>query len=189
MARRQEAQRKSVRCRGQAVDQGTCPLLQGTDLAKSSIEAWHLEFLRGVEFQNFTNAAKAAKVVNGINKKIKRKFYKVMIDAAHCGDSDLSIEENAKVIKDLAKTDALGIFHASAKTTRGCLSTDDGWIGALLAAYAPTGKLKHVFVELFHHQDPALEPLRKAVKGHGVDPRTAEPTTTTRMVLSRLHTD
>jgi hypothetical protein len=138
-------------------------------LDKSPIEAWHLEFLRGVEFQNFTNAAKAAKVVNGINKKIKKKFFKVMIDAAHCGDSDLSIAENEKVIKDLAKTDALGIFHASAKTTRGCLSTDDGWIGALLAAYAPTGKLKHVFVELFHHQDPALEPLRKAVKGHGVD--------------------
>ena len=138
-------------------------------LDKSPIEAWHLEFLRGVEFQNFTNSAKAAKVVNGINKKIKKKFFKVMIDAAHCGDSDLSIAENEKVIKDLAKTDGLGIFHASAKTTRGCLSTDDGWIGALLAAYAPTGKLKHVFVELFHHEDPALEPLRKAVKGHGVD--------------------
>ena len=138
-------------------------------LDKSHIESWHLEFLRGVEFQNFTNAAKAAKVVNGINKKIKKKFFKVMIDAAHCGDSDLSIAENEKVIKDLAKTDALGIFHASAKTTRGCLSTDDGWIGALLSAYAPTGKLKHVFVELFHHEDPALEPLRKAIKGHGVD--------------------
>ena len=138
-------------------------------LDKSSVEAWHLEFLRGVEFHNFTNAAKAAKVVNGINKKIKKKFFKVMIDAAHCGDSDLSLAENEKVIKDLAKTDALGIFHASAKTTRGCLSTDDGWIAALLAAYAPTGKLKHVFVELFHHQDPALAALRKAVKGHGVD--------------------
>ena len=58
-------------------------------LDKSPIEAWHLEFLRGVEFQNFTNAAKAAKVVNGINKKIKKKFFKVMIDAADCGDSDL----------------------------------------------------------------------------------------------------
>ena len=78
-------------------------------LEKSPIEAWHLEFLRGVEFQNFTNAAKAAKVVNGINKKIK-KYFKVMIDAAHCGDSDLSIAENEKVIKDLSKTDALGIF-------------------------------------------------------------------------------
>ena len=138
-------------------------------LEKSSVVAWHLEFLRGVEFQNFTNAAKAAKVVIGINKKIKKKFFKLMIDAAHCGDSDLSVTENEKVIKELAKADALGIFHASAKTTRGCLSTDDGWIGALLAAYAPTGKLKHVFVELFHHQDPALAPLRKAVKGHGVD--------------------
>ena len=140
-----------------------------SDLANSCIEAWHMEFLRGVEFQNFTNAAKAATVVKAINQRIRSKFFKVMIDAAHCGDSDLSIPENEAVIKDLAKRDALGIFHASAKTTRGCLSTDDGWIGALLAAYAPTGKLKHVFVELFHHQDPALEPLRELVDGHGVD--------------------
>ena len=140
-----------------------------SELEASSIQAWHLEFLRGVEFQNFTNAAKAAEVVHAINGEIGQKFFKVMIDAAHCGDSDLTIEENEKVIQDLAKRDELGIFHASAKTTRGCLSTDDGWIGALLAAYAPTGMLKHVFVELFHHQDPALEPLRQAVKGHGID--------------------
>jgi hypothetical protein len=79
-------------------------------LEKSSVVAWHLEFLRGVEFQNFTNAAKAAKVVIGINKKIKKKFFKVMIDAAHCGDSDLSVSENEKVIKELAKADALGFF-------------------------------------------------------------------------------
>ena len=138
-------------------------------LEKSSVLAWHLEFLRGVEFQNFTNAAKAAEVVKAINKKIRKKFFKVMIDAAHCGDSDLSISENEAVIKDLAKADALGIFHASAKTTRGCLSTDDGWISALLTACAETGKLEHVFIELFHHEDAALEPLRKLVKGHGVD--------------------
>ena len=138
-------------------------------LDKSPVQAWHLEFLRGVEFQNFTNAAKAAEVVKAINKKIRKKFFKVMIDAAHCGDSDLSISENKAVIKDLAKADALGIFHASAKTTRGCLSTDDGWISALLTACAETGKLEHVFIELFHHEDAALEPLRKLVKGHGVD--------------------
>ena len=140
-----------------------------SDLANSCIEAWHMEFLRGVEFQNFTNAAKAANVVKTINQRIRNKFFKVMVDAAHCGDSDLSIPENEAVIKDLAKRDALGIFHASAKTTRGCLSTDDGWIGALMAAYAETGKFKHVFVELFHHEDPALEPLRELVDGHGVD--------------------
>ena len=138
-------------------------------LDKSPVQAWHLEFLRGVEFQNFTNAAKAAEVVKAINKKIRKNFFKVMIDAAHCGDSHLSITENEAVIKDLAKADALGIFHASAKTTRGCLSTDDGWISALLTACAETGKLEHVFIELFHHEDAALEPLRKLVKGHGVD--------------------
>jgi hypothetical protein len=72
-------------------------------------------------------------------------------------------------------------FMLPPKPPAGCLTTDDGWIGALLAAYAPTGKLKHVFVELFHHQDPALAPLRKAVKGHGVnttDGRTYNKTVT-----------
>ena len=52
-------------------------------LDKSPVQAWHLEFLRGVEFQNFTNAAKAAEVVKAINKKIRKKFFKVMIDARH----------------------------------------------------------------------------------------------------------
>jgi len=140
-------------------------------LDKSSVEAWHLEFLRGVEFQNFTNAAKAAKVVNGINKKIKKKFFKVMIDAAHCGDSELNIPENEAVIREIAEAGALGIYHASAKTTRGCLSTDDGWIGALLTACAKTGDLKFVFVEIFHHEDPALQGLRDLDSGHGIDTR------------------
>ena len=49
------------------------------------------------------------------------------------------------------------------------MSTDDGWIGALLAANARTGKLPSAFVELFMHDDPALEPLRTLVPGHGVD--------------------
>ena len=44
----------------------------------------------------------------------------------------------------------------------------DGLVPYLLPML-PQVKLKHVFVELFHHQDPALAPLRKAVKGHGVD--------------------
>ncbi|MDP4638630.1 MAG: hypothetical protein NWS30_02025 [Verrucomicrobiales bacterium] len=65
----------------------------------------------------------------------------------------------------------MGMFHASSKTTRGCLSTDDGWIGALLAAAAKTGKLEYVFVELFHHEDPALEGLRQLDPGHGIDTR------------------
>jgi len=61
------------------------------------------------------------------------------------------------------------MFHASAKTTRGCLTTDDGWISALLAACAKTGKLETVFVEAFHHEDEALVGLRTADPGHGVD--------------------
>ena len=61
------------------------------------------------------------------------------------------------------------MFHASAKTTRGCLSTDDGWVGNLLTACAATGKLEIVLVELFHHEDPALAGLREADPRHGID--------------------
>ncbi len=135
----------------------------------SCIKAWHIEFLRGGEFQTFTSLKKIWTVVSGLNKEIGTNFFKVMVDAAHCGDSDLNIPENEAMIREIAEAGALGIFHASAKTTRGCLSTDDGWIGALLTECAKTGKLEFVFVELFHHEDPALEGLRNLDPGHGLD--------------------
>jgi hypothetical protein len=137
----------------------------------SCIKAWHIEFLRGGEFQTFTSAAKIWKFVKAANAEYGSPFFKVMIDAAHCGDSELSIPENETVINEIADAGALGIFHASAKTTRGCLSTDDGWIGALMTACAKTGKLEFAFVELFHHEDPALEGLRNLDPGHGLDTR------------------
>jgi len=40
-----------------------------------------------------------------------------------------------------------------------------------LLAAAKTGKLETVFVELFHHEDPALEALRNLDPGHGIDTR------------------
>ena len=138
-------------------------------VAGSCIKHWHIEFLRSVEFQTFTSIDKAWKVVAGCNAELGNKFFKLMVDAAHCGDGTLSIAENAKLITELAAADELGIFHASTKTTRGCLSTDDGWIGALMTAAAKTGKLEYVFVELFHHEDAALAGLREADPRHGID--------------------
>lgn len=135
----------------------------------SGIGAWHIEFLRGGEFQTFTDIGKIWTFVSRANAELGQSFFKVMVDAAHCGDSVLGIAENEKIIEEIANAGALGIFHASAKTTRGCLSTDDGWIGALLAACAATGCLKMAFVELFHHEDPALEALRNLDPGHGID--------------------
>ena len=135
----------------------------------SCIEAWQLEFLRSVEFHTFTDLGKAWTLVKAMNENAAKPFYKLLVDAAHCGDSPISVEENQRLIKEIAAAGALGSFHCSAKTTRGCLSTDDGWVGALLAAAVQTGELKHVFVEVFHHEDVALEPLREAVAGHGVD--------------------
>ncbi|MFT5304162.1 MAG: hypothetical protein ACI87E_001911 [Mariniblastus sp.] len=138
-------------------------------LEGSGIKAWHIEFLRGGEFQTFTDIGKVWSFVSAANTELGQPFFKVLVDAAHCGDSVLSITENEKLIEEIAAAGALGIFHASAKTTRGCLSTDDGWIGALLAACAKTGCLEMAFVELFHHEDPALEGLRALEPGHGID--------------------
>ena len=143
--------------------------LNETNAIEAGIRHWHIEFLRGGEFQTFTNVAKCWDFIKAINAEMGSKFFKVMVDAAHCGDSDLSIPENEQKIAEIAASDEFSMFHASAKTTRGCLSTDDGWIGALLAAAAKTGKLETVFVELFHHDDVALEALRNLEPGHGVD--------------------
>jgi hypothetical protein len=146
-----------------------CRAAREADVANSCVKNWHIEFLRGGEFQTFTDIQKCWEFVKAANADLGTKFFKIMVDAAHCGDSDLSIPENEALIAQIAEADEMGMFHASAKTTRGCLSTDDGWIGALLAAAAKTGKLEYVFVELFHHEDPALEGLRNLDPGHGLD--------------------
>jgi hypothetical protein len=140
-------------------------------IAGSCIEHWHIEFLRPGEFKTFTNVDRGWAFVHAANKALGKPFFKLLVDAAHCGDSDLNMAENEVLIGKIAAAGELGVFHASAKTTRGCLSTDDGWIGALLTAAAKTGKLQHVFVEVFHHEDPALELLRQLDSGHGIDTR------------------
>lgn len=137
----------------------------------SCIENWHIEFLRPGEFKTFTNIDRGWAFVSAANKALGKKFFKLLVDAAHCGDSGLSIAENKALITQIGAAKEFGVFHASAKTTRGCLSTDDGWISALLTAAARTGELKHVFVEVFDHTDPALELVRQLDPGHGIDTR------------------
>ena len=138
-------------------------------LADSCVEAWHVEFLRPGEFQTFTDLGKLWVFVKAINEQLGKPYFRCMIDAAHCGDSPLGIEENESLIAEVAAGGGLGVMHASAPTTRGCLSTDDGWVAAILAAAAKTGKMERVFVEMFHHDDEALEALRALDPGHGVD--------------------
>lgn len=140
-------------------------------LLDSDISAWHIEFLRPGEFKTFTSLKRAWAFVKAVNQEIGRDFFKLLVDAAHMGNSGLSIEENQKLIAEIAEAGHMGIYHASCPTTRGCLSTDDGWIGATLLAAAQTGKLETVFVEVFHHEDPALEGLRNLDPGHGIDTR------------------
>ena len=137
----------------------------------SCVENWHIEFLRPGEFKTFTNVDRGWSFVKAANLALGKKFFKLLVDAAHCGDSGLTIAENEALITRICEAGEFGVFHASAKTTRGCLSTDDGWISALLTAAAKAGGLKHVFVEVFDHTDPALELVRKLDPGHGIDTR------------------
>jgi hypothetical protein len=108
-------------------------------------------------------------ILDGLNKEVGRPFFRALIDAAHCGDSGLSMAENAQIISEMGENDQIGPFHCSAPTTRGCLSSDDGWVSALLRSNAETGKLPSAFVELFRHDDQAFAELRELVPGHGID--------------------
>jgi len=138
-------------------------------MGESSIESWHLEFLRPGEMNTFTSIPSIRDVVAELNKEAGSAFFKVLVDSAHCGDGDLTREENARLIHQLAADGQFEVFHASSPTTRGCVSSDDGWVGSLLAAAATSGSLKYVIVEVFHHADPALQPLRDYDSGHGID--------------------
>ena len=140
-------------------------------LGESCVEAWHVEFLRPGEFQTFTDLGRLWTFVKAANDELGQPFFRCLVDAAHCGDSSLDIPAHEALIAEIAAAGGLGVMHASAKTTRGCLSTDDGWVAALLAAAAQTGELKQVFVEMFHHEDDALAGLRELDPRHGVDTR------------------
>ena len=140
-------------------------------LADSCIEGWHVEFLRPGEFQTFTDLGKLWVFLKRINERLGSNFFRALVDPAHCGDSAMSLEEYQQLIPEVAAGGGLGIMHASAPTTRGCLSTDDGWVAGILSAAAKTGEMKEVFVEMFHHEDEALAALRELEPGHGVDTR------------------
>jgi hypothetical protein len=146
-------------------------IIEEAGLLDSCVTSWHIEFLRPGEFQTFTNINRGRALVQAANAALGKKFFKLIVDAAHCGNSGLSIDENIATIRSLGESGELGAFHATPPTTRGCLSTDDGWIGALLTAAAGTGKLEKVYVEMFHHEDAALQPLRDLEPGFGLDTR------------------
>lgn len=146
-------------------------VIEEAGLANSCVEGWHIEFLRPGEFRTFTNINRGRAFVQAANAAFGKTFFKLIVDAAHCGNSDLSIDQNIATIRELGASGELGAFHASPPTTRGCLSTDDGWIGALLTAAAATGELRKVYVELFDHEDAALQPLRELDPGFGIDTR------------------
>ena len=64
-------------------------------LAGSCVENWHIEFLRPGEFHTFTNLELSWAFVRAANKALGTQFFKQLVDASHCGNSGLSIEERA----------------------------------------------------------------------------------------------
>ena len=143
-----------------------------------------IDDLRPGEFANFTSLEKMMPIMKGLLAEVGAPFFRVLVDAAHCGDSDLDLPQNEALIAELADAGMLGPFHCSATTTRGCLTSDDGWISALLAAAARTGKLESAFVEVFTHDDPALQGLRDLDPGHGID--TTDGRTYTQVMVDGL---
>ncbi|PXA03199.1 hypothetical protein DDZ13_13325 [Coraliomargarita sinensis] len=141
------------------------------ELEGSSVQSWNIEFLRPGEFKTFTTLQRGWECIHGINEKLGKPFFKILVDAAHCADSGVPLAQNQALVGKIAEAGELGVFHASAKTTRGCLSSDDGWVGGMLAAMAGTGTLKHVYVEMFDHADEALGALRELEPGFGIDTR------------------
>jgi hypothetical protein len=140
-------------------------------LEGSSVQSWNIEFLRPGEFKTFTTLERGWECIHAINQQLGKPFFKILVDAAHCADSGVPLAENQALVGKIAEAGELGVFHASAKTTRGCLSSDDGWVGGMLAAMARTGTLQHVYVEMFDHADEALGALRELEPGFGIDTR------------------
>jgi len=138
-------------------------------LEGSTVQSWNIEFLRPGEFKTFTTLQRGWECIHAINEALGKSFFKILVDAAHCADSGVSLADNQALVQKIAEAGELGVFHASAKTTRGCLSSDDGWVGGMLAAMAKTGTLQHVYVEMFDHRDEALGALRGREPGFGID--------------------
>ena len=139
------------------------------ELENSSIESWSLEFLRPGEMNTFTSIPKIQPVVSGLNEIVGGSFFKILIDAAHCGDGELSIGANELLIAESASRGEFNVFHASVPTTRGCHASDRGWVAPLLKVAVDAGRLEYVFIEVFQHSDPILEALREYDPRHGVD--------------------
>jgi len=138
-------------------------------LGESSVNSWNIEFLRVGEFATFNDLERLWRVIEPLNRELGEPFFRCLVDPAHAGDSGLPLATCQGQVEEVAEAGGLGVCHASAKTTRGCLSTDDGWNAALLSVAARTGELRELFVEMFHHQDEALAALRELDPGHGVD--------------------
>lgn len=67
----------------------------------------------------FTTLEKAWKVVKAMNAAAGgRKFFKVLVDSAHCGDSGEDVGATKKLLEEMIKAGDVNMVHASVPTTR-----------------------------------------------------------------------
>lgn len=135
----------------------------------SAIESWNIEFLRPGEMMTFTNLQKAWEVVQAMNEAIGgKKFFKVLVDSAHCGDSWEGIDATTELLEKMIKAGDVNMVHGSVATTRWHHASDEGMRAAVIST-AVRNWVKLVVDEVFNPKDGALENLIKAKLGFGVN--------------------
>lgn len=67
----------------------------------------------------FTKLERAWKVVQAMNKSVGgKKFFKVLVDSAHCGDSGEGIDATTKLLEEMIDAGDVNMVHGSVATTR-----------------------------------------------------------------------
>lgn len=138
-------------------------------MEESGIKSWNIEFLRPGEMMTFTKLSRAWEVVKAMNATIGgKKFFKVLVDSAHCGDSGEGIDATTKLLEEMIKAGDVNMIHGSVATTRGHHASDEGMRAAVISTAVRNG-VKLVVDEVFNPEDGALENLIKAKLGFGVN--------------------
>lgn len=121
------------------------------------------------EFSTYTSLDRWVLGAHAINTEIggDKPFVLVLPDAAHIGDSRMSVAEIRNWLKRMVSDKLGGIAHASAPTTRGCLHTAKAWLKGFLELLAKEGLLHTVLTEVFYWDDALLEALRAPHIGFG----------------------
>ena len=140
-----------------------------TNARKKGCKVNHLdmEYLRDIEYTTFTDAEKAWRVVDGINKKLRFVFVRFLDDSAHAGNSGISVERINAVRRKASKAGAHGIFHVSEPTTRGRIGSSGPYALNALRDALKNGNPPYVLVEVFDPSLPDTQLMKDNIPGYG----------------------